>query len=114
VSKEISVKLFSGMSGVLSFRCQNECVHLTLCFVTNKSQLKKMCQMDSFRLVRYEMSAGMAGFGPENVLLQQRHGAAPGMFLVGELTADCMLELQVLMAATRWQQQLLSGRIDGR
>ncbi|MEQ2247630.1 hypothetical protein ILYODFUR_011214, partial [Ilyodon furcidens] len=42
VSEEISVKLFSGMSGVLSFRCQNESVHLTLCFVTNKSQLKKM------------------------------------------------------------------------
>ncbi|XP_043980449.1 uncharacterized protein LOC122835438 [Gambusia affinis] len=40
------------------------------------------CQTDSFRLVRYEMSDGMAGRGPENVLLQQRHGAAPGMFLM--------------------------------
>ncbi|XP_015232208.1 PREDICTED: uncharacterized protein C3orf20 homolog [Cyprinodon variegatus] len=40
------------------------------------------CQMDSFRLVRYEMSAGLAGSGPENVLLQQRHDAAPGMFLM--------------------------------
>ncbi|XP_054893505.1 uncharacterized protein C3orf20-like [Poeciliopsis prolifica] len=40
------------------------------------------CQMDSFRLVRYEMSDGVAGRGPENVLLQQRHGAAPGMFLM--------------------------------
>lgn len=36
------MKLFSGKSGVLSFRCEEERVHLPLRFVTNKSQRKKM------------------------------------------------------------------------
>ncbi|XP_050929201.1 uncharacterized protein C3orf20 isoform X1 [Lates calcarifer] len=40
------------------------------------------CQMDSFRLVRYEMSTGKPGCGFENILLQQRHNAAPGMVLM--------------------------------
>ncbi|XP_070827480.1 uncharacterized protein C3orf20-like [Chaetodon trifascialis] len=40
------------------------------------------CQMDSFRLVRYEMSGGRASCGVENILLQQRHNAAPGMVLM--------------------------------
>ncbi|AWP08209.1 FAM194 domain containing protein [Scophthalmus maximus] len=40
-------------------------------------------QMDSFRLVRYEMSTGgMPSWGCENILLQQRHNAAPGMILM--------------------------------
>ncbi|XP_069384186.1 uncharacterized protein C3orf20-like isoform X2 [Paralichthys olivaceus] len=41
------------------------------------------CQMDSFRLVRYEMSTGgTPGCGRANMLLQQRHNAAPGMILM--------------------------------
>ncbi|XP_041851894.1 uncharacterized protein C3orf20-like isoform X2 [Melanotaenia boesemani] len=42
------------------------------------------CQMDSFRLVKYEMSAGKdnCGLGLNNILLQQRHNAAPGMVLM--------------------------------
>ncbi|XP_045892699.1 uncharacterized protein C3orf20-like isoform X2 [Micropterus dolomieu] len=40
------------------------------------------CQMDSFRLVRYEMSTGKHSCGMENILLQQRHNAAPGMVLM--------------------------------
>ncbi|XP_034444966.1 uncharacterized protein C3orf20-like isoform X2 [Hippoglossus hippoglossus] len=41
------------------------------------------CQMDSFRLVRYEMSTGgTPGWGCANMLLQQRHNAAPGMILM--------------------------------
>ncbi|XP_036963184.1 uncharacterized protein LOC119024457 isoform X4 [Acanthopagrus latus] len=41
------------------------------------------CQMDSFRLVRYEMSTGkQPSCGAENILLQQRHNAAPGMVLM--------------------------------
>ncbi|XP_049430335.1 uncharacterized protein C3orf20-like [Epinephelus fuscoguttatus] len=40
------------------------------------------CQMDSFRLVRYEMSTGEPSCGGENILLQQRHNAAPGMVLM--------------------------------
>ncbi|XP_054475567.1 uncharacterized protein C3orf20-like [Anoplopoma fimbria] len=40
------------------------------------------CQMDSFRLVRYEMSTGEPSCGGENMLLQQRHNAAPGMVLM--------------------------------
>ncbi|XP_062418990.1 uncharacterized protein C3orf20-like isoform X2 [Pungitius pungitius] len=40
------------------------------------------CQMDSFRLVRYEMSTGKPSCGGENLLLQQRHNAAPGMVLM--------------------------------
>ncbi|XP_072241247.1 uncharacterized protein [Leuresthes tenuis] len=40
------------------------------------------CQTDSFRLVRYEMSTGKLGRALENILLQQRHNAAPGMVLM--------------------------------
>ncbi|XP_042267790.1 uncharacterized protein C3orf20-like [Thunnus maccoyii] len=40
------------------------------------------CQMDSFRLVRYEMSTGKSSCGVENLLLQHRHNAAPGMILM--------------------------------
>ncbi|XP_051807829.1 uncharacterized protein C3orf20 isoform X2 [Acanthochromis polyacanthus] len=40
------------------------------------------CQMDSFRLVRYEMSTGKSSCGFESNLLQQRHNAAPGMVLM--------------------------------
>ncbi|XP_068579448.1 uncharacterized protein C3orf20-like [Cebidichthys violaceus] len=40
------------------------------------------CQMDSFRMVRYEMSTGQPSCGGENMLLQQRHNAAPGMVLM--------------------------------
>ncbi|XP_039989578.1 uncharacterized protein C3orf20-like isoform X3 [Xiphias gladius] len=40
------------------------------------------CQVDSFRLVRYEMSTGKPSCGFENILLQQRHNAAPGMVLM--------------------------------
>lgn len=43
--------------------------------------------MDSFRLVRYEMSTGKPGCEVENILLQQRHNAAPGMVLVSKPTA---------------------------
>ncbi|KAM4573886.1 uncharacterized protein C3orf20-like [Odontesthes bonariensis] len=46
------------------------------------------CQVDSFRLVGYEMSAGKLGRELENILLQQRHNAAPGMVLVSKPTAD--------------------------
>ncbi|XP_016518635.1 uncharacterized protein LOC103154913 [Poecilia formosa] len=42
VSEEISVKLLSGKSGLLSFRCEEESVHLPLRFVTNESQMKKV------------------------------------------------------------------------
>ncbi|XP_029008541.1 uncharacterized protein LOC114856871 isoform X3 [Betta splendens] len=40
------------------------------------------CQMDSFRLVRYETAAAEPGRRDQNVLLQQRHNAAPGMVLM--------------------------------
>ncbi|XP_054865316.1 uncharacterized protein C3orf20 isoform X2 [Amphiprion ocellaris] len=40
------------------------------------------CQMDSFRLVKYEMSTGKSSCGFESNLLQQRHNAAPGMVLM--------------------------------
>uniref|UniRef100_A0A3B4VKR3 FAM194 C-terminal domain-containing protein n=1 Tax=Seriola dumerili TaxID=41447 RepID=A0A3B4VKR3_SERDU len=40
------------------------------------------CQMDSFRLVRYEMSTEKLSCGSENILLQQRHNASPGMVLM--------------------------------
>lgn len=43
--------------------------------------------MDSFRLVRYEMSTGEPGCGVQDMLLQRRHNAAPGMFLVSKPTA---------------------------
>ncbi|XP_034001911.1 uncharacterized protein LOC117494975 isoform X2 [Trematomus bernacchii] len=40
------------------------------------------CQMDSFRLVRYEMSTGKPSCVAGSILLQQRHNAAPGMVLM--------------------------------
>ncbi|XP_029952413.1 uncharacterized protein C3orf20 homolog isoform X2 [Salarias fasciatus] len=40
------------------------------------------CQMDSFRLLRYETWTGQPCCEAENVLLQQRHNAAPGMILM--------------------------------
>lgn len=68
------------------------------------------CQMDSFRLVRYEMSTAKPICGVENILLQQRHNAAPGMVLVSKPTAGlargCRLcSVHVFMAPTGWQQQ---------
>ncbi|KAL0968731.1 hypothetical protein UPYG_G00270960 [Umbra pygmaea] len=39
-------------------------------------------QLDSFRLLRYELSTGKSHTGTHNALLQQRHNAAPGMFLM--------------------------------
>lgn len=68
--------------------------------------------MDSFRLVRYEMSTGKHSCGMENILLQQRHNAAPGMVLVSKPTAGlakgCRLcSVLIFMAPTGWQQQCL-------
>lgn len=68
--------------------------------------------MDSFRLVRYEMSTGKPSCGGENILLQQRHNTAPGMVLVSKTTAGlakvCRLcSLHALIAPTGWQQQYL-------
>ncbi|KAF7661689.1 hypothetical protein LDENG_00255930 [Lucifuga dentata] len=40
------------------------------------------CRMDSFRLVKYEMSTGWTSSGEQNILLQQRHNAAPGTILM--------------------------------
>lgn len=40
------------------------------------------CQMDSFRLVKYEISTPKPCFEAQKVLLQQRHNAAPGMVLM--------------------------------
>ncbi|XP_026167581.1 uncharacterized protein C3orf20-like isoform X2 [Mastacembelus armatus] len=40
------------------------------------------CQMDAFRMVRYEISTVESGCGVQNILLQQRHHAAPGMILM--------------------------------
>ncbi|CAJ1056360.1 uncharacterized protein LOC117814340 isoform X1 [Xyrichtys novacula] len=39
-------------------------------------------QMDSYRLLRYEMSTRKPDCKQENILLQQRHNAAPGMVLM--------------------------------
>lgn len=83
--------------------------------------------MDSFRLVRYEMSTGKPSCGGENILLQQRHNAAPGMVLVSKTTAGlakvCRLcSVHALIAPTGWQQQhlpegeeaLLGGEDSGK
>ncbi|XP_061533006.1 uncharacterized protein C3orf20-like isoform X1 [Phycodurus eques] len=40
------------------------------------------CQMDSFRLVRYEVSTGALGCPVDNILLQHRHNVAAGMILM--------------------------------
>ncbi|XP_078139171.1 uncharacterized protein C3orf20-like [Centroberyx gerrardi] len=48
----------------------------------NRTMPCTQCQMDSFRLVRYEMSRGKACCGAQNTLLQHRHNAAPGMVLM--------------------------------
>lgn len=49
------------------------------------------CQLDSFRLVRYQMPTGMFSWDLENSLLHRRHNAAPGMFLVSRTSAGCRL-----------------------
>lgn len=59
-----------------------------LCFI--------QCQLDSFRLLRYEIPTGLVSWGLENFLLHRRHNAAPGMFLVSQTlqaadSARCML-----------------------
>ncbi|XP_027886984.1 uncharacterized protein C3orf20 [Xiphophorus couchianus] len=76
------------------------------------------CQMDSFRLVRYEMSDGTAGCGPENVLLlQQRHGAAPGMFLMylkGKLLFLGYILRGDSCSAVDLQRQICRSRRDSR
>lgn len=59
-----------------------------LCFI--------QCQLDSFRLLRYEMPTGLVSWSLENLLLHRRHNAAPGMFLVSQPlqaadSARCML-----------------------
>ncbi|XP_019737329.1 uncharacterized protein C3orf20 isoform X2 [Hippocampus comes] len=43
------------------------------------------CQMDSFRLVRYEVSTGALGCPVDNILLQHRHNVAAGMILWSHL-----------------------------
>lgn len=55
--------------------------------------------MDSFRLVRYEMSTGKPSCRVQNILLQQRHNAAPGMVLVSKPTAGLAERLQTLLGA---------------
>ncbi|XP_074533338.1 uncharacterized protein C3orf20-like [Halichoeres trimaculatus] len=40
------------------------------------------CQMDSYRLLRYEMSTKRPDCEEEKILLQQRHNVAPGMVLM--------------------------------
>ncbi|XP_034541507.1 uncharacterized protein C3orf20-like isoform X2 [Notolabrus celidotus] len=40
------------------------------------------CQMDSYRLLRYEMSTRRPDCEEGNILLQQRHNVAPGMVLM--------------------------------
>ncbi|XP_077373812.1 uncharacterized protein C3orf20-like [Festucalex cinctus] len=40
------------------------------------------CQMDSFRLLRYEVSTGALGCPVDNILLQHRHNVAAGMILM--------------------------------
>lgn len=42
------------------------------------------CQLDSFRLLRYEMPTGLVTCCLGNFLLHRRHHAAPGMFLVSQ------------------------------
>ncbi|KAM6960661.1 uncharacterized protein C3orf20-like [Aplochiton taeniatus] len=48
----------------------------------NRTMPCTQCQLDSFRLVRYEMSTATTCSGPPSTLLLQRHNAAPGMFLM--------------------------------
>ncbi|XP_042157765.1 uncharacterized protein LOC112219161 [Oncorhynchus tshawytscha] len=48
----------------------------------NRTMPCTQSQLDSFRLVRYELSTGKTCPATHNALLQQRHNAAPGMFLM--------------------------------
>lgn len=61
--------------------------------------------MDSFRLVRYEMSSGEPSWGDENILLQQQHNVTPGMVLVSKPSHCRLCSVQVFMVPTGWQQQ---------
>ncbi|XP_041692447.1 uncharacterized protein C3orf20-like [Coregonus clupeaformis] len=48
----------------------------------NRTMPCTQSQLDSFRLMRYELSTGKTCPATHNTLLQQRHNAAPGMFLM--------------------------------
>ncbi|KAM4554469.1 uncharacterized protein V3H82_018695 [Fundulus diaphanus] len=75
------------------------------------------CQMDSFRLVRYQLSAGMAGSGPGSVLLQRRHSAAPGMFLMylkGKLLFSGFIFSADSCSVKDLQRQIIKSRRDHR
>lgn len=66
--------------------------------------------MDSFRVVRYEIEMENPCYESKNILLRQRHRAAPGTVLVSKPTADlsksCMLcKVHAFMVPTGWQQQ---------
>ncbi|CAB1452714.1 unnamed protein product [Pleuronectes platessa] len=76
------------------------------------------CQMDSFRLVRYEMSTGgTPGWGCANMLLQQRHNAAPGMILMylrGKLLFVGYLHSGRSCSVGDLQKQICRSRADYR
>ncbi|XP_036003652.1 uncharacterized protein C3orf20 homolog [Fundulus heteroclitus] len=75
------------------------------------------CQMDSFRLVGYQLSAGMAGSGPGSVLLQRRHSAAPGMclmYLKGKLLFSGFIFSGDSCSVQDLQRQIIKSRRDHR
>ncbi|XP_047451871.1 uncharacterized protein C3orf20-like isoform X3 [Mugil cephalus] len=75
------------------------------------------CQMDSFRLVRYEMSMEKDSCGFKNILLQQRHNAGPGMVLMyirGTLLFVGYMFSAHSCSARDLQQQISRTRADYR
>ncbi|XP_017261181.2 uncharacterized protein LOC108229962 isoform X2 [Kryptolebias marmoratus] len=75
------------------------------------------CQMDSFRLVRYEMLPARLGFCSEDALLQQRHAAAPGMVLMyirGTLLSVGYISSDASCSVWDLQRQISRSRRDYR
>ena len=72
--------------------------------------------MDSFRLVRYEMSTGKPSCVAGSILLQQRHNAAPGMVLVSKTTAgsaQCRVSMFPLGGSSSACLKLKRGKYEG-
>ncbi|XP_061780282.1 uncharacterized protein C3orf20-like isoform X1 [Nerophis lumbriciformis] len=83
----------------------------------NRAMPCTQCQMDSFRLVRYEVSTGALGCPIDNILLQHRNNVAAGMILMyirGTLMFLGYVSSGSSLSTVDLQKQILRTREDYR
>ncbi|XP_054633531.1 uncharacterized protein C3orf20-like [Dunckerocampus dactyliophorus] len=83
----------------------------------NRTMPCTQCQMDSFRLVRYEVSTGALGCPVDNILLQHRHNVSSGMILMyirGTLMFLGYVSSGLSFSILDLQKQILRTREDYR